>query len=186
MRIRTIRKSGYFVGILELRPVFRCQESSCRSCCALVRGLFATLQQRFRETRESIQCLNAIAGMAGADCSHDEHLLPVHLRRDYGLTVDLELRSERPRLKRRQARMKMIDDVLRQNWSTLHGLSLESPALHFAKTAPIEPSCWGAKKPDSGRTAAVCCGRVYKTDQNAKLKSDILNIDCQIQAKDER
>jgi len=31
----------------------------------------------------------------------------------------------------------MIDDVLRQNWSTLHGLSLESPALHFAKTAPI-------------------------------------------------
>src|SRR5450432_676096 len=42
--------------------------------------------------------------MAGAEiCSHDEHLLPAHLRRDYGLTVDLELRSERPRLKRRQA-----------------------------------------------------------------------------------
>jgi hypothetical protein len=42
--------------------------------------------------------------MAGAEiCSHDEHLLLVHLRRDYGLTVDLELRSERPRLKLRQA-----------------------------------------------------------------------------------
>ncbi len=70
----------------------------------------------------------------------------------------------------------IIDDPLRQNWSTLHSLSLESPALHFfAKTALIEPSCRSAKNPDSGRTKTVCWGRVYKTDQNAKLKSDILD-----------
>jgi hypothetical protein len=34
IRIRTIRKSGYFASVLELRPVSRCQESSCRSCCS--------------------------------------------------------------------------------------------------------------------------------------------------------
>src|ERR1700686_3922897 len=34
IRIRTIRKSGYFASVLELRPVSRCQESSRRSCCS--------------------------------------------------------------------------------------------------------------------------------------------------------
>ena len=34
IRISTIRKSGYFASVLELRPVFRCQESSRRSCCS--------------------------------------------------------------------------------------------------------------------------------------------------------
>ena len=33
IRIRTIRKSGYFGSVFELRPVSRCQESSRRSCC---------------------------------------------------------------------------------------------------------------------------------------------------------
>ena len=34
MRIRTIRKSGYFASVLELRPLFRCRESSRRSCAS--------------------------------------------------------------------------------------------------------------------------------------------------------
>src|ERR1019366_9499381 len=34
IRIRTIRKSGYFASVLELRPVSRCHESSRRSCCS--------------------------------------------------------------------------------------------------------------------------------------------------------
>src|SRR6185312_1996868 len=34
IRIRTIRKSGYFARVLELRPVSRCHESSPRSCCS--------------------------------------------------------------------------------------------------------------------------------------------------------
>src|ERR1700732_400613 len=34
IRIRTIRKSGYFASVLELRPVSRCQESANRSCCS--------------------------------------------------------------------------------------------------------------------------------------------------------
>src|SRR5579864_3699340 len=32
IKIRTIRKSGYFARVLELRPLSRCQESSSRSC----------------------------------------------------------------------------------------------------------------------------------------------------------
>ena len=31
MRIRTILRSGYFASVLELRPVSRCKESSCRN-----------------------------------------------------------------------------------------------------------------------------------------------------------
>ena len=79
--------------------------------------------------------------MAGAEiCSHDEHLLPVHLRRDYGLTVDLELRSGRPRLKRRQA---PDDDDRRCVAAKLVNIAQSlhrSLATAFRQSSPTHPS----------------------------------------------
>jgi hypothetical protein len=49
------------------------------------------LQQWFRQPGQSIQCFDAISGMASAEIrSHGENLLPV---RFYGLTADPEVRS---------------------------------------------------------------------------------------------
>ena len=50
---------------MELRPVSRCQESSRRSCCNS--RIQVDLQQRFRQSGQSIQCFYAIAGMASAE-----------------------------------------------------------------------------------------------------------------------
>jgi hypothetical protein len=66
--------------------------------------------------------------------------------------------------------MTMIDDVVRQNRSTLHSLSLESPALHFAQNSADRAKLLECQKAGHRKTGCGVLCRVYKTDQNAKLK----------------
>ena len=105
IRIRTIRKSGYFASVLELRPVSRCQESSCRSCCnsrskSICNRGSANPGNRFNASMPSPgwQVLRFVAMM-------NTFRLWSDLRRDYVRATELELQqAHSPSLKPREAR----------------------------------------------------------------------------------
>src|ERR1700687_6027295 len=103
IKIKTIRKSGYFASVLELRPVSRCQESSCRSRCSsrsksICNRGSANPGNRFNASMPSPgwQVLRFVAMMKTFSPRS-----PVVI---YVLTTELELRSAQPSLKPQKGR----------------------------------------------------------------------------------
>jgi hypothetical protein len=67
----------------------------------------------------------ALTGMANAEIrSHDEYLSPASLNLRRG-TTELQLQQTQPTSQASGARKMMIDDMLWQNWSTLHSALID-------------------------------------------------------------
>src|SRR5579859_2135116 len=129
IRIRTIRKSGYFARVLELRPLSRCQESSSRSCRSsrsksICSKGSANPGKRFNASMPSPgwQALRFVAIMS---------LPPVRLRCDYVHANCDTVGNEC--LKRTKTQKIMINDMLLQNWSTLHRRDKDSAKHRIAQ-----------------------------------------------------
>src|SRR5579862_2607953 len=138
IRIRTIRKSGYFARVLELRPVSRRQESSPRSCCSSRSKLIcsrgsANPGNRFNASMPSPgwQVLIFVTMMNTflLCVSYANTCRP--LSSNYG--------AHNACLKFRRAQKTMIDDMLPQDWSTLHSHSIDLKFRCSIKVSRDEP-----------------------------------------------